>query len=96
MTEVLWGLAGPLVATSGSWVLMRRAFAAGPERLTGTMMRLFAAKMVFFGAYVSVLIAVFHLRPIPFVASFSGSFIALYAVEALLLKRLMTTGAPRG
>jgi hypothetical protein len=60
----------------------------------GVMMRLFALKMVLFGAYVTVLLGVFHLRRIPFVGSFAGFFIALYAMEALFLMRLVTTGAP--
>jgi hypothetical protein len=48
--------------------------------------------MVFFGAYVAVMLAVLRLRPIPFVLSFTGYFIGLYLMEALYLRRLFTSG----
>jgi hypothetical protein len=92
--ELGLGMVGPLLIASASWLAMARASALGPERLMGVMMRLFALKMVLFGAYVTVLLGVFHLRRIPFVGSFAGFFIALYAMEALFLMRLVTTGAP--
>jgi hypothetical protein len=39
-------------------------------------------------------LAVLALRPVPFVASFTSYFIALYMTEALCLRRLYTS--PRG
>ena len=54
-----------------------RTHAAAPERLTGVMMTGFALKMVFFGVYVVVMLRVLALRPVPFVVSFTGYFIAL-------------------
>jgi len=55
------------------------------------MLSAFAAKVVWFGAYVIVMLAVVGLRPGPFVASFLGYFIALYVVEALLMRRLFAS-----
>jgi hypothetical protein len=52
----------------------------------------FAAKMVFFGGYVVVVLRVFGVRPMPFIASFTTCFIGSYLVEALLLKRLFRSG----
>ena len=49
---------------------------------------------MFFGVYVTVVMRVLALRPAPFVMSFTSSFIALYAMEALFLRRLVT-GATR-
>jgi hypothetical protein len=85
---VVLGMTAPLAATAVSWVLTERTFTRSPERLTGLMLAGFAAKMVFFGAYVAVMLKVVGLRPVPFVASFTGCFIALYLIEALLLRRL--------
>jgi hypothetical protein len=42
---------------------------------------------------VAVMLGLVDVRPVPFVASFTGYFIALYAMEALFLKRLLTVGA---
>ncbi len=92
--EVLYGMLGPLAMVSGSWVLMERAYRRSPQRLTAVMVAAFAGKLVFFGAYVAVMLRVLSLRPRTFVASFTGYFIALYLIEALYLRRLFA-GGPR-
>ena len=50
----------------------------------------FALKFVFFGAYVAVMLRLLSLRPVPFMSAFVSYFIALYAMQALFLKRLAT------
>lgn len=92
--EVLYGMLGPLAMVSGSWVLMERAYRRSPQRLTAVMVAAFAGKLVFFGAYVAVMLRMLSLRPRTFVASFTGYFIALYLIEALYLRRLFA-GGPR-
>jgi hypothetical protein len=90
--EVLCGMLGPLAAVMASWVMAERTYRVSPERLTAFMIAAFAAKMVFFGAYVAVMLKALALRPVPFVASFTGHFIGLYGLEALYLRRLFTRG----
>jgi hypothetical protein len=85
---VVAGMVGPLLAASGSWVLAERTFKRDPEALTSLMVAAFAGKMLFFGAYVAIALGVLALRPVPFVASFTSYFIALYMTEALCLRRL--------
>lgn len=92
--EVLYGMLGPLAMVSGSWVLMERAYRRSPQSLTTVMVAAFAGKLVFFGAYVAVMLRVLSLRPRTFVASFTGYFITLYLIEALYLRRLLA-GGPR-
>ena len=91
--EVLFGMAGPLVETVASWVVADQVFRRRPERLTAVMITAFAGKLVFFGAYVAVMLKVLSLRPAPFVASFTAYFIALHFVEALALRRLFAGAA---
>ena len=86
--EVLSGMLGPLAMACLSWVLIERTYLQAPERLTALMMGAFGGKMVFFGAYVAVMLKLAGLRPVPFVASFTGYFIGLYLVEALLMRRM--------
>src|SRR5262245_24044401 len=86
--EIQCGLIGPLVAVSASWIATERAFRRHPERLTALMVGSFGAKLIFFGAYVAIGVRLWSLRPVPFVVSFTGYFIGLYAVEAVLLQRL--------
>ena len=88
--EALFGMVGPLVSACVAWIAMQRAHRAAPERLMAVMMVGFAAKLVFFGVYVAVMLRVLALRPVPFVTAFTSYFIALYAMQAWFLKRLTT------
>jgi hypothetical protein len=89
--EALWGMLGPLVSACVAWISMVRAHRSAPERLTAVMMVGFALKLLFFGVYVAVMVRVVGLRLVPFVTVFTGYFIALYAMQALFLRRLMLT-----
>ena len=91
--EVLFGMIAPLAGALATWVLVARIYARRPERLTPLMVAAFAGKLVFFGAYVAVMLKVLSLRPVPFVASFTGYFIALHFVEAMALRRLFAGAA---
>ena len=85
------GLLGPGLVAGSSWVLMARTYRRDPARLTSFMLAAFAGKMVFFAAYVTLAVAVFAVRPVPFIASFTGSFVALYVAEAIALRRLLAS-----
>lgn len=91
--EVGLGLLGPLLAAVGSWELIERTFRREPARVTGLMAVAFGVKMVFFGAYVVVMLKGLALQTIPFTVSFTAAFIGLYAAEAVFLKRLFADGA---
>lgn len=93
--EAWLGMFAPLVVVSVTWLVTERMYRAHPESLTSVMMGAFAGKLLFFGAYVAVAIAVFGVRPVPFAASFTAYFIVLNVVEALWLKRLFTDVATR-
>jgi hypothetical protein len=86
--EILLGMFGPLAETMVSWVVAEAVFRQRPERLTAVMITGFAGKLVFFGAYVAVMLEGLSLAPVPFMASFTSYFIALHLVEALALRRL--------
>jgi hypothetical protein len=86
--EVWLGMFGPLVVVSGTWVLTERVYKADPVRVTPVVMTAFAAKLIFFGAYVALAIGVLGVQPMPFAASFTGYFVVLHMIEALLMKRL--------
>jgi len=90
--EALLGMAGPLVAACASWVAVERMHAVAPERVMSVMLTAFMAKMMFFGVYVAGMLRGLELRRTPFVVSFTVYFIALYAMEALFLKRLFESG----
>jgi hypothetical protein len=86
--DVLLGMLAPLVMATGSWVLIERTYRERPAALMGVMIAAFAFKLVFFGAYVAVMIRVVALTPVPFIASFTGYLAGLYLMEAVYLRQL--------
>jgi len=88
--EILFGMLGPLVATTGTWVLVERIYRQRVELLTTVMASAFALKIAFFAAYVAIAILLLRFRPVPFVVSFTAYFIGLYLMEALYLRRLFS------
>ncbi len=89
---ILFGMLGPLFSVTATWVLAGWVYQRNPTAMTAFMMTAFAAKMVFFGGYVAVMLRLLSLRPVPFVVSFTSYFIVLYAIEALHLRRLFWGG----
>src|SRR5258708_13429576 len=83
--EVLLGMLAPLAAATVSWVLTERTYTRAPQQLTALMIGAFGAKMLFFGAYVAVMLKVVGLRPTPFVVSFTSYFIAFYLTQSLFI-----------
>jgi hypothetical protein len=92
--DLFFGMLGPLVIACATWVLMERTYRRNPQQLTAVMVAAFGGKLVFFGAYVVLMIRVADVRPVPFVSSFTGYFIGLYVIEALYLKRLFAGERP--
>jgi hypothetical protein len=90
--EALFGMAGPLASAVATWVVTERVHRSNPERVTGVLIAGFAAKLVFFGVYLALMLRVVGLRPIPFAVGFTGYLIGLYMIEALFLKRLFGGG----
>jgi hypothetical protein len=86
--ELMLGMIAPLAGAVATWVLVTRTYARRPEQLTPLMVAAFGGKLIFFGAYVTVMLGVLSLRPLPFVISFTAYFIALHLFEALCLQRL--------
>jgi hypothetical protein len=86
--DALLGIAGPLAAATGSWLLVERTHRRSPDAVTAVLIGAFGIKLVFFGAYVAVALRLLGARPIPFVLSFTAAFLAVYLIEALSLRRL--------
>ena len=76
---------GPLLAVSGSWVMVERTARTNPGGMTSVMLTAFAVKMGFFALYVIAVLGLPGVDRTPFVVSFTAYFVALYAVEADIL-----------
>ena len=87
--SVFFGVLGPFCAVAGTWLLVERAAKQNPGALTSLLMTGFVVKMALFAAYVVAVVRFGGVDWTAFALSFGASFIALYAVEAVLLRRLM-------
>ena len=90
--EIWLGMLGPLISAIASWIAMERQYRQKPKSMTRLLIKAFAAKMIFFGMYIAFFLVMDLVRPIPFVISFAGYYIALHLVEAIGLRHLQTAG----
>ena len=89
--EGFFGMIRPLFPVCLSWLAVQRTHRVAPERVMGALIIGFGLKFVFFGAYVAVMLGLWPLRPVPFMTAFVSYFIALYAMQALFVWRLITS-----
>ena len=85
---VFLGMIGPLLAVAGTAALVERTARANPAGVASVMMAAFVGKMLFFGLYVVAVVTWADVENRPFLASFTAYFLALYATEALHLRRV--------
>jgi hypothetical protein len=90
--EIWLGMLGPLTSAIASWIVMERQYRQRPQSMTRLLIKAFAAKMIFFGIYIAIFLGIGLVRPIPFVISFAGYYIALHILEAIGLRHLQTAG----
>ena len=89
-TEVLLGMIAPLLIAVTTLLLVERTSQENPEKLTAFMVKAFGAKIVLFGGYVTALISLTPIDPVPFMVSFTAYFIGLHMTEAWLLRSIFT------
>ncbi len=87
-TEVLVGMAGPVVVAVGSIMMMDRVSRRTPEGLTRLLIRSFVSKMIVFGLYVALATVLMSLDVVVFVVSFTMYFVLLYLVETFYVYQL--------
>jgi hypothetical protein len=90
---VVFGTAAPLGAAIGSWVLLERAHQRRPEGASRVMVKLFAAKLVFFALYVPAVVVALPDASRPFALSFVAGYVLLHGIEASYLRRLFSRPA---
>ena len=88
---MLYGVLAPLIVVVVSWSVVQRAYRANAAGLMPVLLVGMALKLMFFAVYAAVMLRVLHVRPVPFVATFTVSFIVLHNIEALLMRRLFTS-----
>jgi len=93
LPEFTAGMVGPLAVALTSWRVVARTHRTNPMRVTHVLLQAFVVKALFFGVYVIGVVRLLGVRPVPFVLCFTGFFVALYAMQALLMRRLFMSNA---
>ena len=88
-TAALLGMAAPLVVGLATIRLVERTVRADVTRLTARMAAAFAVKLVFYAVYVSIVVGLLRVEPVPFTLSFTFYFVALQITEALYFRTLL-------
>ena len=84
----LLGMTAPLVVGLATIWLVEQSVRSNIQTLTSRMTSAFIAKMVFYAVYVSVVVKVLAVDPVPFAVSFTVYFVALQNTEALYFRTL--------
>ena len=87
------GMAAPLVVGLATIRLVERTVRTDVSRLTARMAAAFAVKLVFYAVYVSVVIGLLGVEPVPFTLSFTFYFVALQIAEALYFRTLLVNAS---
>ncbi|MEA1881234.1 MAG: hypothetical protein U9N31_02390 [Candidatus Marinimicrobia bacterium] len=86
--EIFLGIFLPWAVAAIELFYVFRTKEKTPQLMTKVLMVGFIGKMIIFGTYFLVIIYFYSFNPYPFVFSFSSSFLAFHALEALVLKSL--------
>jgi len=90
--EIWLGMAGPTLAEGVSWIIMVRKRTRSPQELTKFLVQAFAAKLLFFAAYIAVMLKGDLVQLKPFIACFTGFYVALHLTVAFWLQRTQIAG----
>ena len=86
--ELFLGWILPVLAGTVTLYFIGSAAQKDPFLVTKTLAKGFALKMVYYGATILTLFKLYSFEPIPFICSFSGFFLGLHVLEAVIIKRI--------
>ncbi len=87
------GMTAPLVVGLATIRLVEQTVRTQIRTLTARMTMAFIVKMMFYPVYVSIVLGVLAIDPIPFAVSFTLYFVALQITVALYFKTLFARTA---
>ena len=86
--ELFWGILLPWLVVLVELFFIYKVKGKKSELTTKVLLTGFVSKMMLFAIYLSIIIYFYSFAPLPFVISFSGSFIVFHTLEAIVLKSL--------
>ncbi len=88
ISEIFLGLVGPVLV--GFITIFFMIIYSNSRAISFNIMlvRGFAIKFIFYGIFIITIFTVYPFKPIPFMCSFTSSFIGLHLMEAIVLKKI--------
>ena len=88
ISEIFLGLVGPVLVGFITIFYMIKYSNRRAIRFNRMLVRGFAIKFIFYGAFIITIFSVYSFKPVPFMCSFTVSFIGLHMMEAVVLKKI--------
>ena len=88
ITEIFLGLVGPVLVGFITIFFMIKYSNSRAIRFNRMLVRGFAIKFIFYGVFIITIFTVYSFKPVPFMCSFTSSFIGLHLMEAIVLKKI--------
>ena len=86
--EIFLGLLAPILAGYGTVFFMEKYSNKEMIYFNRMLIKGFAFKFIFYGLFILIIFTVYSFNPIPFMCSFTSSFIGLHMMEAIVLKKI--------
>ena len=87
-SEIFLGLLAPILVGYVTVFFMEKYSNMGMIYFNKMLIKGFALKFIFYGAFILIIFTVYSFNPIPFMCSFTASFVGLHIMEALILKKI--------
>ena len=88
VNEIFLGLVGPVLVGFITIFFMIKYSNSRAIRFNRMLVRGFAIKFIFYGVFIVTIFTVYSFKPVPFMCSFTFSFIGLHMMEAIVLKKI--------
>ena len=88
ISEIFLGLVGPVLVGFITIFFMIKYSNSRTIRFNRMLVRGFAIKFIFYGIFIITIFTVYSFKPVPFMCSFTSSFIGLHLMEAIVLKKI--------
>ena len=88
ITEIFLGLVGPVLVGFITIFFMIKYSNSRAIKFNRMLVRGFAIKFIFYGVFIITIFTVYSFKPVPFMCSFTVSFIGLHMMEAIVLKKI--------
>ena len=88
ISEIFLGLVGPVLVGFITIFFMIKYSNSRAIRFNKMLVRGFAIKFIFYGVFIITIFTVYSFKPVPFMCSFTSSFIGLHLMEAIVLKKI--------